>query len=104
MVCNLAYNIMINNEMEYLQKEKIKIGEALKLYNKCYDTSYLKIRNDGDLRRYFTHIQSEVQKEIQDQGIYSLVRQETLNEDFIQRELKNTIINKCCQMGLGFRM
>ena len=99
-VCNLAYNIMINNEMEYLQKEKIKIGEALKLYNKCYDTSYLKIRNDGDLRRYFTHIQSEVQKEIQDQGIYSLVRQETLNEDFIQRELKNTIINKCCQMGL----
>ena len=28
------------------------------------------------------------------------MRQENLNEDFIQRELKNTIINKCCQMGL----
>lgn len=38
--------------------------------------------------------------EIQDEGIYSIVRQEYLNEDFIQRELKNTIINKCCQMGL----
>ena len=24
----------------------------------------------------------------------------SLTEDFIQRELKNTIINKCCQMGL----
>lgn len=60
----------------------------------------MEIRNDSDLRRYFTHIHSEVQKEIQDQGIYTLVRQETLSEDFIQRELKNTIINKCCQMGL----
>lgn len=29
-----------------------------------------------------------------------MVRQDALSEDFIQRELKNTIINKCCQMGL----
>ena len=41
-----------------------------------------------------------MQKEIQDQGIYTLVRPEALSEDFIQRELKNTIINKCCQLGL----
>jgi hypothetical protein len=60
----------------------------------------LEIRNDADLRRYFTHIHSEVQKEIQDQGVYSLI-QGSLSEDFIQRELKNTIINICCQLGLN---
>lgn len=96
----LANNIMNNAEMMYLKKEKITIDRAIKQYNKCIEESHLEIRNDGDLRRYFTHIHSEVQKDIQDQGIYSLVRQEALSEDFIQRELKNTIINKCCQMGL----
>lgn len=95
----LANNIMTNAEMMFLKKEKISVDKAIKLYNKCIEESHLEIRNDGDLRRYFTHIHSEVQKEIQDQGIYSLVRG-SLSEDFIQRELKNTIINKCCQMGL----
>ena len=88
-------------EMMFLNKEKISVDKAIKLYNKCIVESYLEIRNDGDLRRYFTHIHSEVQKEIQDQGIYSLVSQSVLNEDFIQREIKNTIINKCCQLGLN---
>ena len=95
----LAYNIMNNAEMVYLNKEKISIDKAIKQYNKCIEESHLDIRNDGDLRRYFSHIHAEVQKEIQDQGIYSLVKG-ALSEDFIQRELKNTIINKCCQMGL----
>lgn len=99
-VSYLANNIMNNAEMMYLNKEKITIDKAIKQYNKCIEESHLEIRNDGDLRRYFTQIYSDVQKEIQDQGIYSLVRQETLSEDFIQRELKNTIINKCCQMRL----
>ena len=67
---------------------------------KVFQVSYLSIRNDGDLKRYFDLIYYEVQKDIQDQGIYTLVRPEALSEDFIQRELKNTIINKCCQMGL----
>lgn len=98
-VSSLVYNIMINAEMMYLNKEKISIDKAIKQYNKCVNESHLEIRNNGDLRRYFTYIHSEVQKEIQDQGIYSLV-QGALSEDFIQRELKNTIINKCCQMGL----
>ena len=96
----LANNIMSNAEMEYLKNETISIDKAIKLYNNCIDTSYLNIRNDGDLRRFFTQIHFEVQREIQDQGIYALVRQENLSEDFIQRELKNTILNKCCQMGL----
>lgn len=96
----LANNTMNNAEMLYLQKEKISIDKAIKQYNKCTEKSHLEIRNDSDLRKYYTQIHSEVQKEIQNQGIYSLVRQETLSEDFIQRELKNTIINKCCQMGL----
>lgn len=96
----LAYNIMNNAEKMYLEKEKTPIYKSIKLYNKCIEESHLEIRNDGDLKRYFTHILIEVQKEIQDQGIYSLVRQEALSEDFIQRELKNTIINKCCQLGL----
>ena len=95
----LANSIMANAEMMFLKKEKISVDKAIKLYNKCIEESHLEIRNDGDLRRYFTYIHSEVQKEIQDQGIYSLVRG-SLTEDFIQRELKNTIINKCCQMGL----
>ena len=96
----LINNIMDNAEIMYLKKEKITIGKAIKQYNKCVKESHLEIRNDNDLRRYFNYIYSEVQKEIQDQGIYSLVRQEALSEDFIQRELKNTVINKCCQMGL----
>lgn len=96
----LVNSIMNNAEMIYLQKEKSSINKSIKQYNKCIEESHLEIRNNGDLRRYFTQIHSEVQKEIQDQGIYALVRQETLSEDFIQRELKNTIINKCCQMGL----
>ena len=96
----LANNIMTNAEMLFIKKEKISIDKAIKQYNKCIEESHLDIRNDGDLRRYFTQIHCEVQKEIQDQGIYALVRQEFLSEDFIQRELKNTIINKCCQMGL----
>lgn len=96
----LATNIMNNAEMLFLKNEKTNIGKAVKRYNKCIEDSHLSIRNDGDLRRYFTQIYCEVPKEIQDQGIYALVRQDLLNEDFIQRELKNTIINKCCQMGL----
>ena len=86
--------------MLFIRSEKVSIDKAIKQYNKCIEESHLDIRNDGDLRRFFTQIHSEVQKEIQDQGIYSLVRQKLLSEDFIQRELKNTIINKCCQMGL----
>ena len=96
----LVNNIKNNAEMNYLNKGKISIEKAIKQYNKCIEETHLDIRNDGDLRRYFQLIHFEVQKEIQDQGIYALVRQEILSEDFIQRELKNTIINKCCQMGL----
>lgn len=96
----LATNIMNNAEMLFLKNEKTSIVKAIKRYNKCIEESHLSIRNDGDLRRYFTQIYCEVQKEIQDQGIYTLVRPDALTEDFIQRELKNTIINKCCQMGL----
>ena len=99
-VSYLATNIMNNAEMLFLKNGKTNIAKAVKRYNKCIEDSHLSIRNNGDLRRYFTQIYCEVQKEIQDQGIYALVRQDSLNEDFIQRELKNTIINKCCQMGL----
>lgn len=49
------------------------------------------IRNDADFRNYFTTIALEVQKEIQDQGIYSLVNSQALSEDFIQRELKTPL-------------
>ena len=96
----LAYNIMNNAENIFLKNERMTASKAIKLYNRCVDESYLQIRNNGDLRQYFSKIQYEVQKEIQDQGVYALVRQQSLSEDFIQRELKNTIINKCCQMGL----
>ncbi|WP_455098201.1 NACHT domain-containing protein [Prevotella jejuni] len=96
----LAYLIMNNAENIFLKNETITISKAIKLYNRCIDEFYLQIRNNGDLRRYFSKIQYEVQKEIQDQGIYALVRQQSLSEDYIQRELKNTIINKCCQIGL----
>lgn len=99
-VSYLANVIMNNAEMTYLRNEKESIEKSIRKYNKCIEDSHLEIRNNSDLRRYFALIHYEVQKEIQDQGIYALVRQETLSEDFIQRELKNTIINKCCQMGL----
>ena len=96
----LANAIMNKNEMIYLPKAIIPINKSIKLYNKSVETEHLQIRNNADFRRYFSRIHLEVQKEIQDQGIYSIVSQDTLKEDFIQRELKNTIMNKCCQMGL----
>lgn len=96
----LPYYIMNNAEKDFLKKDERTIDKSIKLYNKCIEETYLPIRNEDDLRRYFTKIIHEVDTEIQDEGIYSIVRQENLNEDFIQRELKNTIINKCCQMGL----
>lgn len=96
----LPYYIMNNAEKNFLQNDERTIDKSIKLYNKCIEETYLPIRNEDDLRRYFTKIIHEVDTEIQDEGIYSMVRQENLNEDFIQRELKNTIINKCCQMGL----
>ena len=93
-------NIMVNAEMAIMTNQKAEISQSIKMYNRFIEESHLPIRNDADLRRYFSLIQLEVQREIEDNGIYSLVRQENLTEDFIQRELKNTIINKCCQMGL----
>ncbi|MBO5058116.1 MAG: ATP-binding protein [Prevotella sp.] len=96
----LPYYIMNNAENNFLKKDERTIDKSIKLYNKCIEETYLPIRNEDDLRRYFTQIIHEVDSEIQDEGIYSIVRQENLNENFIQRELKNTIINKCCQMGL----
>lgn len=98
--CYYINRIMNNAETIFLNRNQTSIEKAVKQYNRCIEASYLDIRNDGDLRRYFTNIYLEVQKEIQDQGIYSLVRSEDLSEDFIQRELKNTIINICCRMGL----
>ena len=67
----LANNIMTNAEILFIKNEKVSIDKAIKQYNKCIEESHLDIRNDDDLRRYFTQIHSEVQKEIQDQGIYS---------------------------------
>ena len=99
-VSYLVNGIMNDAEMGYLQKEEKTINVSIKQYNKCVEESHLEIRNDDGLRRFFSYVYCEVQNEIQDQGIYSLVRQEYLNEDFIQRELKNTIINKCCKLGL----
>lgn len=96
----LPYYIMNNAEKDFLKKDERTIDKSIKLYNKCIEETYLPIKNEDDLRRYFTQIIHEVDTEIQDEGIYSIVRQENLNEDFIQRELKNTIINKCCQVGL----
>mgnify|MGYP007050599929 CR=1 FL=1 len=61
-VSYLATSIMNNAEMRFLMNEKIAIDRAVKQYNKCVEESYLNIRNDGDLRRYFTMIHFEVQK------------------------------------------
>lgn len=61
----LATNIMNNAEMLFLKNEKTNIGKAVKRYNKCIEDSHLSIRNDGDLRRYFTQIYCEVQRDIQ---------------------------------------
>lgn len=97
---NNAYNIMNHYELVFLNSERGSIDASVKKYNACIANAYLPIRNDADFRNYFTTIALEVQKEIQDQGIYSLVNSQALSEDFIQRELKNTIINKCSQLGL----
>lgn len=97
----MVNEIMNQAEMSLISSLQESIEHAVKAYNNCIDKKHLAIRNDADMRRFFTKIQEEVQKEIQDQGIYSLVRAKDLNEDFIQRELKNTIINVCCRMGLN---
>lgn len=96
--------LMNQSEIVFLNQNHTSISKALHLYNKCIEETYLEIRNDGDLCRYFDNIIYEVQREIQDVGIYSLLTQEVINEDFIQRELKNTIINVGCKMGLELRL
>lgn len=93
-------NILSKAEIQLLQNTPNGICSSTKLYNRCLEKTYLPIKNEYDLKKYFLQIEQEIQKAIQDEGIYSIVRQENLSEDFIQRELKNTIINKCCQMGL----
>lgn len=95
-----AYNIMNHYELVFMNSDRSSVDASVKKYNTCITNAYLPIRNDADFRNYFTTIALEVQKEIQDQGIYSLVNSKALSEDFIQRELKNTIINKCSQLGL----
>lgn len=96
--------LMNQSEFLFLNQNKTSISKALHLYNKCLEETYLEIRNDGDLCRYFDKIYYEVQREIQDVGIYSLLQSKDLSEDFIQRELKNTIINVGCKMGLHLRL
>lgn len=95
-----AYNIMNHYELVFMNSDRSSVDASVKKYNTCITNAYLPIRNNADFRNYFTTIALEVQKEIQDQGIYSLVNSQALSEDFIQRELKNTIINKCSQLGL----
>lgn len=95
-----AYNIMNHYELVFMNSDRSSVDASVKKYNTCITNAYLPIRNNADFRNYFTTIALEVQKEIQDQGIYSLVNSQALSEDFIQRELKNTITNKCSQLGL----
>ena len=96
--------LMNQSEIVFLNQNQTSISKALHLYTKCLEETYLEIRNDGDLCRYFDRIYYEVQREIQDVGIYSLLQSKDLSEDFIQRELKNTIINVGCKMGLHLRL
>lgn len=96
--------LMNQSEILFLNNNRTPIPNALHIYNKCTEETYLEIRNDGDLVRYFDKIYLAVQREIQDVGIYSLLQSKDLSEDFIQRELKNTIINVGCQMGLELRL
>ena len=96
--------IMNQSEILFLNQNKTSIVKALHIYNRCIEELYLEIRNDGDLIRYFDEIYLEVQREIQDVGIYSLLQSKDLSEDFIQRELKNTIISVGCKMGLHMRL
>lgn len=96
--------IMNRSEILFLNQNISSISKALHLYNRCIEETYLEIRNDADLIRYFDRIFLEVQREIQDVGIYSLLQSNDLSEDFIQRELKNTIINVGCKMGLNLRI
>lgn len=91
-------------EIQFMNQNNLPITQSIHIYNKCLEEAYLPVRNDGDLRRYFEKIVNEVQREIQDVGIYSLLQSKDINEDFIQRELKNTIVNVGCKMGLELRL
>lgn len=93
-------SILSKSEVLLMQNKTEKISSAVKTYNECLEKKYLQIKNEYDLRNFFQIVKQEVQKAIQDEGIYSVIRQENLNEDFIQRELKITIINTCCKLGL----
>ena len=97
-------DLMNRAEIRFLNKNLPPIAKALLIYNKSLEQPYLEIRNDGDLCRYFNKIFYEVQREIQDVGIYSFFKSEDINENFIQRELKNTIINVGGRMGFELRL
>ena len=99
-----VFELMNRAEISFMNQNILSITKALHIYNKSLEQQYLEIRNDGDLRRYFDKIFYEVQREIQDVGIYSLFQPENVNEDFIQRTLKNTIINIGRKLGLELRL
>ncbi len=92
--------IMKRYEKLFMSGEKLSILEAIKIYNKCIEESHLPIRNSGDMRRFFTDIRTEVDKEIQDVGEYSLIHNNRLNEDYMQRVLKSIIMKVCYRLGL----
>ena len=64
---------MNHYELVFMNSDRSSVDASVKKYNTCITNAYLPIRNDADFRNYFTTIALEVQKEIQDQGIYSLV-------------------------------
>lgn len=99
-----VFELMNRAEIRFMNQNIIPITKSLLLYNRSLEQPYLEIRNDGDLCRYFDNIFYEVQREIQDVGIYSFFKSRDINENFIQRELKNTIINVGCRMGLELRL
>lgn len=49
----LPYYIMNNAEKNFLKRDERTIDKSIKLYNKCIEETYLPIRNEDDLRRYF---------------------------------------------------
>lgn len=98
------FDLMNQAELNFMKQNSVPIMKALHLYNHSLQHPYLEIRNDGDLCRYFDKILLEVQREIQDVGIYSIFQPENINEDFIQRTLKNTIISVGLKLGLELRL
>lgn len=92
-------NVLNNAERQLLNKNSLSnIVNSVMLYNECINTKYLPIRNDFDFITLVLQVIDKVDSAIQNEGLYSVIN--NINEDLIQKTLKNNIVTQLSKIGI----